>query len=140
MHIEVRDHALIDKFCLHEVAGKLDALRPCHLAGDGKFHLTSKLGVLADLERLDIVPEPFAVAKMLGRTLWQHDLGMDDTALGGKVLHTVDALIAHPRGRAVGGGSHRTASGLAANDLDVKMIDRHRDQALPRPSARRNDV
>jgi hypothetical protein len=31
-------------------------------------------------------------------------------------------------------------AGFTADDLDVKMIDRHRGQALARQSARRNDV
>jgi hypothetical protein len=138
--IEVGDHALIDKLISREIAGKPDPLRLRHLAGNGKFHLAGKLGVLAHLERLDIVPEPFAVAKMFRRTIRQHDLGMDDAALGGNVLHAVHPFVAHPRGRAVGGGGHRARSGLAANDLDGKMLDRHRDQALARSSARRNDV
>ncbi len=47
---------------LSEVAGQFDALRLCHLARNGEFHFAGKLGVLADFERLDIVPEPFAVA------------------------------------------------------------------------------
>lgn len=69
MHIQINDHALIDKFGLREVAGKLDALCLRHLAWNGKLHLAGKLRVLADLEGFDIVPEPFAVAKMFGRVL-----------------------------------------------------------------------
>ena len=53
---------------------------------------------------------------------------MDDAALGGKIVAAVKPLVAQPRARAVGGRRHRAAAGLAANDLDVKMIDRHRDQ------------
>ncbi len=123
MHIQVSNHALIDKFGLREVSGKLDPLRLRHLARNGELHLAGKLGVLANLERLDIVPEPFAVGPLLRCVLGQQHLGMDDAALGGKVLHAVDALVAHPRGRAVGGGGHRARSGLAADDLDVEMID-----------------
>ena len=41
---------------------------------------------------------------MLGRTIWRQHLGMDDVALGRKVLHPVDALVAHSRGQTVGGG------------------------------------
>jgi hypothetical protein len=66
MHIQVGDHALIDKLGLREVAGQLDALRLRHLARNGELHLAGKLGVLPDLERLDIVPEPFAVAPCSG--------------------------------------------------------------------------
>src|SRR6185369_12533216 len=55
---------------------------------------------------------------------------MHDAALGRKVLGTIEALVAQPRGRAVGGGRYSAAPGLAANDLDMKMIDRHRDQII----------
>ena len=140
MHIQIGDHALVDKLISREVAGEFDALCLRHLAGNGELHLAGKLGILANLERLDIVPEPFTVAKMLRCSFRQHDLGMDDTAFIGEILHAADALVAQSRGRAVSGGGHRARPGLAANDLDVKMIDRHRDQALARPSARRNDV
>ena len=140
MDIQIGDHALIHEFRLREVAGKLDALGLRHLAGNGELHFTRKLGILPDLEGFDIVPEPFAVGPMLRRVVRQQHLGMDDAAFVGEVLHAVDALVAQPRGRAVGGRRHRARSGLAGNDLDVKMIDRHRDQALARPSARRNDV
>src|SRR4029078_10529428 len=53
---------------------------------------------------------------------------MHDAALGQKVLGTTEALVAQPRGRAVGGGRYSAAPGPAAHDLDMKMIDRHRDQ------------
>ena len=128
MHIEIGDHAPIHELRLHEVAGQFDALSLGHLARKGEFDLAGKLRVLADLERLDIVPKPFAVAPRLRRVLRQHHLGMDDAALGGKVMAAIKPLVAQPRARAVGGGRHRAGAGLAANDLDVKMIDRHRDQ------------
>ena len=127
MHIEIGDHALIDELRLHEVAGEFDALGLRHLARNGELDLAGKLGVLPDLERLDIVPEPFAVAPCLRRILRQHDLGMDDAALVGEIVAALKPLVAQPRGRAVGGGGHRAGAGLAADDLDVKMIDRHRD-------------
>ena len=89
MHIEIGDHALIDELGLHEVAGEFDALCLCHLARNGEFDLAGKLGVLADFECLDIVPQPFAVAPRLRRILRQHHLGMDDAALVGKVVAAV---------------------------------------------------
>src|SRR5262249_49706948 len=52
----------------------------------------------------------------------------------------VQPLVAQPRGGAVGGGGHGATTGFAANDLDVKMIDRHRDRTIytaKRTSARR---
>ena len=103
MHIEIGDHAPIHEFAPNEVAGEFDALRLSHLARDGELDLAGKLSILADLERLDIVPEPFAVAPRLRRILRQHHLGMDDAALGGKVVATVKPLVAQPRARAVGG-------------------------------------
>ena len=83
-----------------------------------------------------------AEAMRLGVTGWARNDDAEGTVSGHfeGPGHAVDALVAHPRGRAVGGRRHRTRPGLAANDLDVKMIDRHRDQALARSSARRNDV
>ena len=88
---------------LHEVAGEFDALRLSHLARNGEFDLAGKLGILADFERLDIVPQPFAVAPCLRRILRQHHLGMDDAALGGKIVAAIKPLVAQPRARAVGG-------------------------------------
>ena len=115
---------------LHEVAGEFDALRLSHLARNGELDLAGELGVLPDLERLDLVPQPFAVAPRLRRILRQHHLGMDDAALVGEVVAALKPLVVQPRGRAVGGGRHRAGAGLAADDLDVKMIDRHRDQII----------
>ena len=82
MHIDVGDHAPIDEFGLHEVAARSDALALRHFARDGEFDLSCELRVLPGLERLDIVPKPFAVAPCLRRVLRQHHLGMDDAALG----------------------------------------------------------
>src|SRR5690606_4832285 len=68
-----------------------------------------------DLERLHIVPEPFAVGPDFGRSIRQQHFGMDDAALLGEVLHAPQPLVAHPRGRAVGGRRHLARSGLAAD-------------------------
>ena len=103
MHIEIGDHAPIDEFGPNEVAGEFDALCLRHLARDGEFDLAGKLGVFADFERLDIVPQPFAVAPCLRRILRQHHLGMDDAALAGKIVAAIKPLVAQPRARAVGG-------------------------------------
>jgi hypothetical protein len=96
MHIEVGDHALIDKLPCHEIASQFDALALCHLARNGELHLAAKLGVLPFLERFDIVPELFAVGPFLRRLLRQHDLGMDDAGLGGKVLIVAQPVVAQP--------------------------------------------
>jgi hypothetical protein len=103
MHIEIGDHAPIDELGLHEVAGEFDALCLCHLARKGEFDLAGKLSIPANLEGLDIVPQPFAVDPCLRRVLRQHHLGMDDAALGGKIVAAIKPLVAQPRTRAVGG-------------------------------------
>jgi len=140
MDIEIGDHAPIDKLAPNEVAGQFDTLSLAHLARDGEFDLAGKLGILADLERLDIIPQPFAVAPCVRRIPRRHHLGMDDAALGGKVLIATKTFVTQPRTRAVSGRRHRARPGLAANDLDVKMIDRHQGQIIytaKRTSARR---
>ena len=127
MHIQIGNHALIDKFGLGKVAGEFDALCLRHLARDSKLDLARKLGIFPHLEGFDIVPQPFAVFPHIGCVLWQQHLGMDDAALVREVVAAFKPVVAQPRGRAVGGGRHRARPCLAANDLDVKMIDRHRD-------------
>jgi len=102
MHIEIGDHAPIDEFAPNEVAGEFDALSLGHLSRNGELYLAGKLGVLADFERLDIVPKPLAVAPCLGRVLRQYHLGMDDAALSGKVMATLKAFVAQPRAGAIG--------------------------------------
>ncbi len=94
MHIEIGDHAPIDESAPNEVAGKLKPLRPRHLAWNGELHLAGELGVLADFECRDIVPEPLAVAPRFRRVLRQHYFRMDDAALGRKVMATFKPLVA----------------------------------------------
>ena len=130
MHIEVGDHASIDEFAPNEVAGQFDALGLTHLTRDGKFDFAGKLSIFPDLEGFNIAPEAFAVVPRFWRIVGQHHLGMDDAALDGKILVTAEPFVPQPRAGAVGGRRHCAASGLAANDLDVKMIDRHRDEII----------
>ena len=61
MHVEVGDHAAIDKLLLHEIAGELDALLLVHLARNRELHLAGKLRVLALLACLHLVPQGCAV-------------------------------------------------------------------------------
>ena len=91
-----------NEFAPREVAGEFDALCLRQFARNGEFDLAGKLGILADLEGLDIVPQPFAVAPRLRRILRQHHLGMDDAALAGKIMAAIKPLVAQPRARAVG--------------------------------------
>lgn len=140
MRIEVGDHALIDKLRLHEIAGQFHALCLRHRARKSELNLAGKLGIVPDLERLDVIPESFEVGEVLGRVLRQHDLGMHDAALAGEVVAALKPVVAQPRGRAVGRRRYCARPGLSADDLDVKMIDRHRDPNITTASARRNDV
>jgi Conjugal transfer protein TraD len=128
MHIEIGDHAPLHEFGPDEVAGEFNALCLRHLSRDGEFDLAGKLGVFPDFERLDIVPEPFSVAPCLRRIFGQHHFGLDDAALSRKIVTTLKPVVAQPRGGAVGCRRHCATARLAANDLDVKMIDRHRDR------------
>ncbi|CAA0093325.1 Uncharacterised protein [Starkeya nomas] len=110
MHIEIGDHALIDKLGLHEVAGQFDALRLCHLARNGELHLAAKLCVLSFLEGFNIIPEPFAVVPLLWGVFRQHHLGMDDARLVGEVVVTAQPVIAQPGGRARHSATWRRSS------------------------------
>src|SRR5262245_22963489 len=87
MQVEIGDHAPIDEFAPNEVAGQINALRLTHLAWKSEFDLPGKLGVLADFERLDIVPEPFAVAPGLRRVL--------PAQLAEAILDVADAQLKH---------------------------------------------
>ena len=81
---------------------------------------------------LSVVPKPFAVAPCLRRIFRGDQLGMDDAALGREIVAAIKPLVAQPRGGAVGGRRHCARARIlcVVNDLDVKMIDRHRDQII----------
>src|SRR3546814_14616397 len=85
MNIEVGDHPAIDKLATYKVTGKLDSLLLVQLARDGKLDFAGKLGILAQLGGFNVIPQPFAVAPLLGRILGQHHLGMDNPGLIGEV-------------------------------------------------------
>ena len=109
MHIEVGDHAAIDKLGGHEISRQFDALRLGHFARNGELDFARKLGVLAFFECLDIVPEALAVAPLFGRTFRQHDFAMLDARAGAEIM--------------VGGAARR-----ATDDLNGEMEDRHDDR------------
>jgi len=69
MHIEVRDHALIDELALDELACEPDAFTLVQLARDRELDLTAKLRVLALLGSLDRVPQRFAIGELLRRAI-----------------------------------------------------------------------
>jgi hypothetical protein len=125
MHVEIGDHALFDELALHKIASEFDALRLAHLTRDGEFHLAGKLRVPADLAGFYGIPECGAVAELLGRTLRQHDLGMDHARLVGEVVMAPEPLVGEPRGRPVGGRRDRARSRRARDHFHREMVDRH---------------
>jgi hypothetical protein len=62
--IEIGDHAAIDELALDEVARQPDALGLVQLARNGELDLAGQLGVLAQLGRLDRIPQLFAVVPL----------------------------------------------------------------------------
>jgi hypothetical protein len=140
MDIEIGDHAPVDEFTLHEVAGKLDPVRLVHLAGNGELDLAGELRVLAQFRRLDIIPELFTVAPFLRRAIGQHDFAVHDAGLIGEVVVAAQALITQARGRAIGGRCHRRGAGGAGNHFGREVVDRHDGNPFTLKSARRHDV
>ena len=140
MHIQIRDHPAIDKFGLHEIAGKLDAIDLAHLARNGKFDLASKLRVLALLASLDLVPEGFPIREAFGRAFGQHDLVMLDAGLGAEIMVAVEPFIVQPLARTIGGCGNGAAPGSAPDDFRGEVKDCHDGNPSTPPSARRHDV
>jgi hypothetical protein len=64
-----------------------------HLQWNRKLDIARKLRVLANLARLNGIPQGFAVGQPLRRTLWQHDLGVNDTGLVGEVMVAAKPFI-----------------------------------------------
>ena len=140
MHIEVGDHAAIDKLRGHEIAGQFDALRLGHFARNGELDLTGKLRVVPLFERLDIVPEAFAVAPLFGRTFGQQNFAMLDAGAGAEILGPIKALVVQALARTVGGSRYGGTARRATNDLNGEVEDRHDDRpstTLKRTSERR---
>ena len=103
MHIEIGDHAPIDEFAPNEVAGEFDALRL--LISRGMANSTSRAS-WASLRTSNASTSFHSRSRSLHasrRILRQHHLGMDDAALGGKIVAAIKPLVAQPRARAVGG-------------------------------------
>ncbi|MCY1169339.1 hypothetical protein D9M73_93640 [compost metagenome] len=95
--VEIGDHAAADELLGHKLASERHALRFRQFARDRGFDLAGKLGVLALLSRLDLVPQRFAVPQPLGRAFGQHHFGMDDARLVGEVMDTIEPLVMEPR-------------------------------------------
>jgi hypothetical protein len=103
----IRDHAAIDKFALNKAAQELKALAAIELAGKGHFDFSGKLRIAPLLDHLDGIPELVAIAHPVGRILWGHDLGMNDTALAAVIMLQPLPVIPQPPSRPVGGGCDR---------------------------------
>ena len=140
VHIQIGDHAPIDKLALNKVTGEGDALFLVQLARDRKLDLARELRVLALLGCLDRVPQLLPVGQMPGRAFGQQHLGMNHTALVGEVMGAVDPLIIQVASRAIGSGCHRAAPCRAADDFHGEMVDRHDGNPFTLKSARRHDV
>jgi hypothetical protein len=125
MDVEVGDHAPSDKLSLDEVARQFDALALVELAGEGELDLAGQLGILPLLGRLDRIPQTFPLPKFLGSAGGRHHLGINDTALVGKIVMAIETLIVKPGCRAIGGRRERARSVGPADDLCGEMIDRH---------------
>ena len=69
MYVEVGDHAETHELTPNKIPSQLDALRLSQFSRKGEFDLPGQLRILTDFERLDIVPEPLAVAPCLQRSL-----------------------------------------------------------------------
>ena len=90
MDVEIGDHALGNKLALHKIARQFDSLRLAHLAGNRELDLAGELSILALLGGFDCVPEKFAVTKLIGNALQCHNLGMNDAALVGEVMASIE--------------------------------------------------
>ena len=93
MDIEVGDHAARHKLAGDKIARQRDAVSLVHLPWNRKLDIAGKLRVLANLACLNGIPQGLTVSETFGRTLGQHDLGMNDTGLVGEVMVAAKAVI-----------------------------------------------
>ena len=105
MHVEIGDHAPIHEFGPNEVAkAEFDALALTHLARDGEFDPRGREAAASF--RTSNASTSFQSRSRsfhaLRRIFQQHHLGMDDAALGGKIVAAIEPLVAQPRTRPVG--------------------------------------
>src|SRR3546814_1773149 len=121
----IGDQAAFDELTLDELARERDPLLVRHLARDGELDLAGGLRILALLDRLDLVPQRFAVVQTLGRVLGQHHFGMDDARLAGEIMIPPEPFVMQPGRRAIGGGRDRTPAAAASDDLGRAVVDRH---------------
>ncbi len=140
MHVEVGDHPAIDELGFHEVAREPDGFGRIQLARNRELDLSGELRVLADLRRLDRIPQRLAICELLGCAVRQHHLGVDDARLVGEVVMALKPLVVQPRGGAIGGRRQGAGAIGAGDHLGREVVDRHDDHPSTlqkRTSARR---
>jgi hypothetical protein len=139
MHIEVSDHAAGDKLIPDKVPRELYSIGLIKLARNGELDLTGKLGITALLADFDRIPDLLAIMELVGHILRRQHLGMNDAALGRKIVMAVQALVIEPIRRTIGSRGQRARSVGATDDFGREVVDRH-SQSDTLSSARRHDV
>ena len=81
VHVEIGDHAPVDEQLLHEGPGQLDVLGIRELVRQREFHIAGKLGVLAPLPRLHVVPQPLPVGERVRSPRRQQDRRVQEVGL-----------------------------------------------------------
>ena len=127
MNIKVGNHAARNELPCDKIARQRDAVRLVHLPWNRKLDITRKLRVLANLARLDGIPQGLAISQTLRRAFGQHDFGVNDTGFAREVMVTAKPLVGQPFGGAVGSRCDRARTIGAADDFSEEMVDRHND-------------
>src|SRR5690606_14632139 len=96
-----------------------------HLTRNGELDLACELRVLAHFDRLDCVPQCFAIREAFGRAIGQEDFAVLDARAGAEIMIAVEAFVVQALARAIGCRADRTAARSAPDDLHAEMEDRH---------------
>jgi len=96
MDIQVGDHAADDELPSDKVARQFDSLALVEFAREGELDFAGQLSVFPLLGRFDRIPQTFALPELLGNAVGRHHLGMDDAALVGKIVMTIEPLVVKP--------------------------------------------
>src|SRR3546814_20309443 len=103
MDSDVGDHACINELALHKVAGKLDALRLDHLAGDCELDLAGELRILAFFYCLELITTLLAVTPLRLGARGQQHLRVYNARHVREDMPAVETCIARPHARTNGG-------------------------------------
>lgn len=140
MHVQIGDHAARHELVAHEVTGQLDPLCFGHLTRDRELDFARQLRVLAQLDRLDLVPQGFPVVETFRRVFRQHHLGMLDAGLVGEIVGSTEPLVVQSRRGAIGSRRQRARPGRAGDHLRREVIERHDGDPSTLRKRRRHDV